>query len=111
MYSYDEETGMISLTRGDTLHIPITVTDADSGEAVELRPDDTITMTIRDSKEEGAILRLTKQSQNGMLHILPEDTRKMEFGSYYYDVEARFYTGDVYTFGPYKFKILPEVTY
>lgn len=104
MYSYDG--GNISLTRGDTLHIPVVTT------GYELQADDMVEMTVRQSTEIGSevIFRIVGDAEH-ILHIRPEHTANLSYGSYKYDIQATLVNGDVVTYGPYKFKILPEVTY
>lgn len=113
MYNYDIRTGELQLTRGDTLHLPIAV-EMDGGPEEGLGPDDSATMTVRASAAEGSEILLQKQAQEGTIHIAPEDTSGLAFGSikrYVYDIEIRFANGDVYTIGPSRFVLLPEVTY
>lgn len=113
MFDIDARTGNISLTRGDTLHLPVMVTK-DGAPEERLGPEDAATMTVRESGAEGAEVLLQKQAQEGTIHILPEDTSGLAFGTqkrYMYDIEIRFADGDVYTIGPSRFILLPEVTY
>lgn len=104
MYKFDD--GIIRLTRGDTLHIPVTAKN------YEFQPDDKVEMTVRRSAEIGSevIFRIEGDADH-IIHIRPEHTRSLEYGSYKYDIQATLINGDVVTYGPYSFKVLKEVTY
>lgn len=103
---YINDNGNISLTRGDTLHIPVVTS------GYELCPDDIVEMTVRTGTEIGAevIFRITGDTEH-IIHIRPEHTANLEYGRYKYDIQATLLNGDVVTYGPYNFKVLKEVTY
>lgn len=108
MFSYNEEDGMIKLTRGDTAYLDIMVTD-DDGKEFPLSNQTEICMTVREDALSPILFQLP--AENSRIKINPEDTKDMEFGTYRYDVQVMLENGDVYTYGPYKFKVLQEVTY
>lgn len=57
---------------------------------------------------------LQKEIVNGRIDILPEDTASIPAGEYWYDIE--FHISDingeniVYTFGPYHYRLLDDIT-
>lgn len=102
------DNGNILLTRGDTLRIPIIISD------YELQENDIIEMTCRESDEENAkILFNILADSNGIINILPEHTKDLAFnGEYVYDIQATLNNGaDVVTYGIKRFRILKEATY
>lgn len=102
------ENGNILLTRGDTLRIPIVISD------YELQEGDIIEMTCRESDEENAkILFNILADSNGVINILPGHTKDLAFnGEYVYDIQATLNNGaDVVTYGIKRFRILKEATY
>lgn len=104
---YSIKNNMISLTRGDTLHIPVST----NGDYL-FGPNDIVEMTVRESSSVGASkLFHIIGDMDHVIHILPEHTSDLDYGTYMYDIQATLENGDVTTHGPYKFKILPEVTY
>lgn len=104
---YSIKNNMISLTRGDTLHLPV-----QSNSDYVLGENDIVEITVRKSSNVGAekLFHIIGDSDH-VIHILPEHTSELEYGTYMYDIQATLENGDVTTHGPYKFKILPEVTY
>lgn len=100
----------IAMIRGDSGIFKIDVTDI-AGNAVALDDNDVLTFTLRRATRSPTIV-LQKTITDGMLTIHPEDTEKMEFGAYIYDVELKRADGYVDTIiPPHEFCILEEVTY
>lgn len=108
MFSYDEETGKIQLTRGDTAYIEVYAQD-DKGNLFEFSECTDIRMSVREDYESEILFQV--QAKDGVIKILPEHTSGMEFGLYRYDVQVVLDNGDVATYGPCKFKLAQEVTY
>ena len=100
----------IAMIRGDSGIFKIDVTDV-AGNAVALDDNDALTFTLRRATRSPTIV-LQKTITGGMLTIHPEDTEKMGFGTYVYDVELKRINGFVDTIiPPHKFQLLEEVTY
>lgn len=100
----------IAMIRGDSGIFKIDVTDV-AGNVVALDDNDVLTFTLRRATRSPTIV-LQKTITDGMLTIHPEDTEKMEFGMYVYDVELKRINGFVDTIiPPHKFQLLEEVTY
>lgn len=101
----------IYLTKGDTAHLAVGITNAASGDAYEMQPDDTLILTVRKQAYEASPVLLQKTVKGSSdIHLTPEDTAQMATGTYKYDVELR--TGaDIYTVIQCSmFKLLEEVT-
>lgn len=105
------ENGYISLTRGDTARLTVSVTDDVSGEPYELQNGDTLTLSVKKSiKDVDPVLSKTIENTD-TFHIEPKDTAGLSFGKYMYDVQLTMSDGDVYTIiPPSTFEILTEVT-
>lgn len=108
MFSYNEEDGMIKLTRGDTAYLDVCVADSD-GKEIKLTEQSEICMTVREDTLSPILFQVA--AKDGTIKINPEDTKELEFGTYRYDVQVTLANGDVVTHGPYRFKVLQEVTY
>lgn len=101
-----DEMGTIKLTRGDTTNIIIQT------PGYEIQREDIINMTVRknDHPTAGIVFRKTIKGAN-VITINSEDTQKVAWGNYIYDIELKTAAGDRRTFGPCRFAILREVTY
>ena len=114
---FDVDGKKIYLTRGDTFYSTITMTR----NGVEYIPDERDTMRFvlkragllsngtayRDSRP---LLDIDIPVDTCLLKIEPEDTKKLKFGSYVYDIEITFANGDVDTFiNNAEFELVPEV--
>lgn len=108
---YIDDKGVIRLTRGDTarLNIPIK-NDLDNSEYV-VQSDDILYFTVKKSTRDSEPLFQKSVKGSNTIHIKPEDTSKLSFGKYKYDVELNMSSGDVYTvIEPTIFEIMEEVT-
>ena len=103
--------GDIELTRGDTAWLTVAIND-DNGEAYTVKGNDVLTLSLKKKAvDEEPILLQKIIKGTDTFHIQPEDTAKLEFGKYKYDVELTTAGGDVFTvIPPAVFKILAEVT-
>lgn len=99
----------ISIIRGDSATITLTVTDS-NGEAYTILPTDTVTMMVRKTPETEAVL--TKTFADSTLSVAPADTSSLSAGNYVYDVQLVHSDGWTDTIIPvHQFIILQEVTY
>lgn len=97
--------GNIAGPRGDSGIIPVYISN------YKIQNDDKLTFTVRKNTEQNSEILIQKISKgSNTIIILPEDTEKLEYGSYPYDVELRTANGDVTTFCR-KMIITEEVTY
>lgn len=98
----------VTLVRGDsgTLKADIVYSD---GKQYVLQDGDVLKFTMRKKVESEEIV-LQKTLEDGILHIVSNDTVNLEFGVYVYDIVLLMYTGDVFTIIPTSnFKISQEV--
>lgn len=90
----------ISLTRGDSLYITITLTK----DLQEFTPNETDVVHFAVKKNyddpEYLIVKELKPNSAGefILELLPEDTKSLPFGTYRYDLSYDDGNGLVYTF-------------
>lgn len=107
-YSVNNTTKEIELTRGDTLKVKIDVLI--NGEAYTPRPEDSLRFAMKTTYNTSKLLvHKDIPIDTCILHLEPEDTKKLRFGEYVYDIQITFANGDVNTFISGKFKLKPEV--
>ena len=107
-YSVNNTTKEIELTRGDTLKVKIDVLI--NGEAYTPRPEDSLRFAMKTTYNTSKLLvHKDIPIDTCILHLEPEDTKKLRFGEYVYDIQITFANGDVNTFISGKFKLRPEV--
>lgn len=88
----------IALTRGDTFKMKLNLSDT-SGESYTPKDGDVITFGVKKSySDDECIIEKIIPNDTLTLHILPEDTKLMNFGDYVWDAQIKFANGDVYTF-------------
>lgn len=98
----------ITLTRGDSAIFDITAKCQD-GSDYAFSEEDQVVFTLRRSPAAGDIYM---QKTGTHIEIEPEDTAKMSFGHYYYDVQLTQPDGTVDTIiVPTSFELAEEVTY
>ena len=104
----------VSVTRGDSASIPLTVTKADGSQFM---PDSTagekITFTVRQgAKGEDYPALIQKDITGTRIEIEPEDTENLDYGSYIFDVEVKYMEDELETktviIG--QFNVMAEVT-
>ena len=99
----------ISIIRGDSATITLSVTDA-QGEPYTILPTDSVTMMVRKTPTSEAVI--SKTFTDATLSIAPADTSSLACGSYVYDVQLVHQDGWTDTIIPvHQFNVLPEVTY
>lgn len=94
----------ITMIRGDTVRIQLSITDAD-GEAYEPANGDIIRFALKKSYNDNEpILVKTIPNDTLLLELLPEDTKGLKFGNlngvYKYDIEITQEDGTVDTIIP-----------
>lgn len=108
MYQVNNKTKEIELTRGDTLKVKIDIFI--NGEEYAPRPEDSLRFAMKSAYNTSKLLVHKDISVNNcILHLEPEDTKRLRFGEYVYDIQITFANGDVNTFISGKFKLKPEV--
>ncbi len=108
----------ISITRGDSAQITLTIRDRVTSRPFVPGPDDRLTFTVkRELSDEVPLVVKTldngiiRQKTDCLLFLLPEDTASLPFWTYRYDVElvlASGYTDTVIP--PSPFIVTGEVT-
>ena len=76
----------ITIVRGDTGSLDVTVTAVVNGEEVEYELEEGDTLTFRMSKQLGGTPLIEKEIEDGELGLLSSDTASLPFGDYYYDI-------------------------
>lgn len=108
----------ISITRGDSAQITLTIRDRVTGKLFVPGPDDRLTFTVKRAVTDTEVL-ITKTLDNGivrreqecLLLLVPEDTARLPFGAYRYDVELVLTSGYTDTvIPPSPFIVTGEVT-
>lgn len=103
--------GTIELTRGDTAVLDVGIVNETTGEPYGIQPADEVTISLKRHTSDPEPCLQKTVTGSGTLHIKPEDTSRLYFGEYVYDIQLTTALGDVYTVcGPAVFEILPEVT-
>lgn len=88
----------ITLTRGDTFRAHITITDSNNNEYIPQEGDSIRFAAKKSYKDLKPIIKKDIPISTLILHIAPEDTKKIPFGEYKYDIELKYANGDVDTF-------------
>lgn len=90
----------ISITRGDSAQITLTIRDRVTGRPFVPGTDDRLTFTVkRELSDEVPVVVKTldngiiRQKTDCLLFLLPEDTASLPFGTYRYDVELVLASG------------------
>lgn len=100
----------IHLTRGDSAVLLLKIRKNDDTE-YELQAGDSVLFTVKNSVYDTAVI-IQKKLIDGAIKLNPSDTKNLQYGTYYYDVELTQSDGFVATvIGPQKLIIEPEVTY
>jgi len=99
----------IHLTRGDTLRVTVNITQ--DGEAYVPVEGDSVRFALkRDLDDPNPLILRDIPIDTLQLILVPEDTKPLDFGKYWYDVELTKNDGTVDTFiGPERFYITEEV--
>ena len=107
--SVDEMTKAISLTRGDSLYLDVSFTA--NGEPYVPSEGDSVRFAMKRNIEDAECLINKRIPIDTMVcYIEPEDTKSLEYGVYWYDIQLTTASNDVYTpIGPAKFKLTKEV--
>jgi hypothetical protein len=101
----------VMLTRGDNADIVVTIYDM-SGNVYTLQPGDVLVFTIKKNCITEDIIIQKDISSDSIIHMTPEDTNELAYGSYWFDVQLTMNGGEVYTvIEPHKFNVAKEVTF
>lgn len=100
----------ITMTRGDTLKVLVTIVNAD-GTEYEPVEGDSIRFAMKASYNADILIRKNIPIDTLLLHLEPEDTKSLKMPKeYFYDIELTHANGDVDTFiANAKLKLSEEV--
>lgn len=84
MFRINSKTNKISMTKGDTAIFFVGKQDLE-GKVIQYLPSDQITFTVMDVSTKEVVL--TKQSKDGVIRFVPEDTKDLDCKIYYYDIQ------------------------
>lgn len=106
---FNGTTGQITMTRGDSFHRKCTLRFDE--EVYQMKEGDKIQFGIKAAYEDKACLVKKTYTENPfILKIDPEDTKNLDFGTYYYDFQIVAANGYTDTFYPKKkLKLTEEV--
>lgn len=87
----------ITMTRGDTVRIGISLTD-DEGAPYIPEEGDSIRFACKKTYDGDLLIEKDIPTDTLILKLEPEDTKPLPFGKYVYDMQITFANGDVCTF-------------
>lgn len=95
----------ITVTKGDTVRIPITVTN-DDGTIYNVQSLDTVSFHLKEKYEDEECLIEVEIDNDDLMLVVPhEETTKLEIGkTYLYELKLKKENGDVSTFKQGKLK-------
>lgn len=100
----------ITMTRGDTLAVQIGINNADGTPYVPSQGDAVRFALKKDYSDKTPLIMKTIDNEDLCLTLVPNDTKKLAFGDYVYDIELTQEDGTVDTFvAKARFKITEEV--
>lgn len=99
----------ISIIRGDSATINLTIKNRNSDEEYELLEGDIVRFSVkRDISDDNVLIQ--KTFEKNQIKLEHDDTKSLNFGEYVYDVELQYANGDRDTIiPPSKFIVLAEV--
>lgn len=96
--SFEIKKTTIRLTRGDTLKAYINIVDQ-NGDPYIPQEGDSIRFAMKKHYHDQMVLCEKEiPTDTLLLKLDPEDTKKLEFGDYVYDIQLTNKDGEVYTF-------------
>lgn len=103
----------MGITRGDSAYIHVSILQTD-GTPYEMQSGDTLTLTAKKDLTGAAMMSVT--SSTPTVHIQPAQSRRLEVGRGFFDLQLATAAGEVYTIiGPENpdipnLTVYPEVT-
>ena len=89
----------ITLTRGDTLELKVTMWNKTTKEEYIPEEGDVIRFAMKkEYTDPEPLLRVNIPTDTQKLHLNPSDTKNLEVGPYVFDIEITYASGDVDTF-------------
>lgn len=101
----------VRLTRGDNADIIVQIKDL-NGDTYELQEGDKLLFTMKRNCKTDIIVIQKDITSNQIISIEHNDTKDLDYGTYYFDVQCTLADGNVYTvIEPHPFIIEKEVTF
>ena len=88
----------ISLTRGDTLKVKVSMVKPNGSEYIPAGSDSIRFALKKHYSDPQVLIMKTIPNDSRILWLEPSDTKTLEFGSYVYDIQLTHADGDVDTF-------------
>lgn len=108
---YVNTDGSVSLTRGDTARISVTIKNSITGQTYVMQSGDTLKFTVKKSVKDSTFAFQKVSTGTNSFRIDPTDTNTLSFGKYVYDVQLTTANSEVYTvIEPTRFVVLEEVS-
>ena len=98
--SYSVKKTTITLTRGDTFKAIVSIMDKD-GNPYDIQPGDSVRFAMKkhyDDPDSEVLIKKVIPTDTLLLVLEPEDTKRLDFGSYVYDIQLTNVEGEVDTF-------------
>ena len=102
---FSVKNGEIYHTRGDTGSLSFTLKDENEKEITGYSAVLSVKKKLRDKQYLFQVL-----IENGVCNITHEMTQNLPFGDYCYDIQTTLPDGRVWTYGPYTYHLLADVT-
>lgn len=110
MFVVDKYTKNILLTRGDSAELVVSLADS-LGIPYEMGSDDTLVFSMVNEIGDKDVLLRKEIKDSNVFKFIPDDTNKLPFGKYFYDIQLTTADGEVYTVvPPSSFVVGEEVT-
>ena len=101
----------VRLTRGDNADIIVQIKDL-NGDAYTLQEGDKLLFTMKRNCKTDVIVMQKDITSDQIISIEHNDTKDLDYGTYYFDVQCTLADGNVYTvIEPHSFIIEKEVTF
>lgn len=96
--SYSVKKTTITLTRGDTLKVQITLND-EFGQPYRFEEGDSVRFAMKkDYSDTEPLINKAVPTDTLLLTLVPADTKSLEFGKYVYDIQLSKADGEIDTF-------------
>lgn len=89
----------VTLTRGDTLNVPVEVTNPD-GTPYEMQDGDSLRFKMTDVAGGSVLIEKQIPTDTLILSISHSDTANLPFGTYFFDVQFTYASGSIETIIP-----------
>lgn len=110
MFVVEKFTKNILLTRGDCAELVVSLVDG-LGIPYEMASGDRLTFSMAKKIDDTDLLLRKEIEGTNIFRFVPEDTNKLAFGKYVYDIQLTTAKGEVYTIiSPSNFVVGEEVT-